>query len=50
MNSFERFNEEKLPSRKYFYSSSEDGKTGDDGKISDISVKDYLISHISDKN
>ena len=44
MNSFERFNERKLPARKYFYSSTEDGKTGDDGKISDghISVKDFL--------
>ena len=34
MNSFERFNEEKLPSRKYFYSSTKDEKIGDDGKIS----------------
>ena len=44
MNSFERFNEEKLPARKYFYSSTKDGKIGDDGKISGghISVKDYL--------
>ena len=44
MNSFERFNEEKLPARKYFYSSTKDGKIGDDGKISDghISAKDYL--------
>ena len=44
MNSFERFNEEKLPARKYFHSSTKDGKIGDDGKISDghISVKDYL--------
>ena len=44
MNNFERFNEEKLPARKYFYSSTKDGKIGDDGKISDghISVKDYL--------
>ena len=43
MNSFERFNKEKLPARKYFYSSTKDGKI-DDGKISDvhISVKDYL--------
>ena len=34
----------KLPARKYFYSSTKDGKIGDDGKISDghISVKDYL--------
>ena len=44
MNSFERFNEEKLPARKCFYGSTKDGKIGDDGKISDghISVKDYL--------
>ena len=44
MNSFERFNEEKLPARKYFYSSTKDEKIGDDGKIPDghISVKDYL--------
>ena len=27
-NSFERFNEEKLPSRRYFYSSTKDGKIG----------------------
>ena len=33
-----------MPARKYFYSSTKDGKIGDDGKISDdyISVKDYL--------
>ena len=33
-----------LPARKYFYSSTKDGKIVDDGKISDgyISVKDYL--------
>ena len=44
MNSFERFNEEKFPARKYFYSSTKDGKIGDDCKISDghISVKCYL--------
>ena len=44
MKSFGKFNEEKLPGRKYFYSSTKDGKIGDDGKISDghISVKDYL--------
>ena len=35
MDSFERFNEEKLPDKKYFYSSIKDGKIGDDGKISD---------------
>ena len=44
MNSFERFNEGKLPARKYSYSSTKDGKIGDDGKISDghKSLKDYL--------
>ena len=44
MNSFERLNEEKLPARKHFYSSTKDGKIVDDGKIPDdyISVKDYL--------
>ena len=44
MNIFERFNEEKLPATKYFFSSIKKGKIGDDGKISDghISVKDYL--------
>ena len=44
MSSFKRFNEEKLPARKYFYSSTKDGKINDDGKKSDdhISLKDYL--------
>ena len=44
MNSFERFNEEKLPVKKYFYSSIKDGKIGDSAKISDghIGVNDYL--------
>ena len=30
MNSFERLNEEKLPARKYFYSSIKDWKIGDE--------------------
>ena len=45
VNSFERFNEEKLLAKKYFLSSTKKkGEIGDDGKISDghISVKDYL--------
>ena len=44
MNSFKRFNEEKLPARKKFYNSTKDEKIGDDGKISDgqISVKHYM--------
>ena len=38
------YSEEKLPARKYFFSSIKKEKIGDDGKISDghISVKDYL--------
>ena len=44
INSFERFNEEKLPATKYFYSSTKRGKIANDGKISDAhtSFKDYL--------
>ena len=44
MNCFERFNENKLPTMKYFYSSTKDGKIGDDGKTSEghIIVKNYL--------
>ena len=44
MNSFKRFNEEKLPAKKYFFSSTKKGQIGDDGKISDghRSFKDYL--------
>ena len=45
MDNFERFNEEKLPARKYFFSSTKKGKIDDDGKISDghISIKDYMM-------
>ena len=32
MGSFERFNEEKLPDRKCFFSSTKKGKIGEDGK------------------
>ena len=44
MNSFERFNEKKLPARKYFFSSKKKRKIDDDGKKSDghISLKNYL--------
>ena len=44
MNSFKRFNEEKLCARKYFFSSTIEGKIAEDGKISDvhISIEDYL--------
>ena len=44
MNNFERFNEEKLPPRKYLFRSTKKGKIDNDGKISDghVSIKDYL--------
>ena len=44
MNSFKRLNEENLPTRKYFFSSTKKGKIDIDGKISDghISIEDYL--------
>ena len=44
MNNFERFNEEKLPTRKYLFSSAKKRRINNDGKISDghISIKDYL--------
>ena len=48
MNSFKRFNEEKLCARKYFCSSIKDKKTGDDGKMADghVSIKDYMVCEI----
>ena len=48
MNSFERFNEKKLPTKNFFYSSIKDGKIGNDGKISDddINVYDYLTCNL----
>ena len=44
MNSFKRFNEEKLSDRKHFYISTKNKKIFDDGKKSDghISFEDYL--------
>ena len=45
MNSFKRFDEDKLPARKYFFSLTKREKIDNDGKISDghISIKDYVI-------
>ena len=45
MNSFKIFNEEKLPARKDFFSSTKKGKIDNDGKISDfhLSIEDYLM-------
>ena len=44
MNSFKRFNEDKLCARKYFYSSIKDKKISEDGKISDghVSIEEYM--------
>ena len=45
MNSFKRFNEEKWPARKYFFSSTKKGKIDEDNKISDghLNIEDYLM-------
>ena len=45
MNSFKIFDEDKLPARKYFFSSTKKRKIDEDGKISDghVSIKNYLI-------
>ena len=45
MNSFERFNEEKLPDKKYFYRSLKYKTTGYDGEKLDgrISHEEYLM-------
>ena len=45
MNSFKKFNEEKLCARKYFFSSTKKGKNNNDSKVSDghASIKDYLM-------
>ena len=36
MNSFERFNKEKLPARNYFFTSIKNGKISDDGKYQTV--------------
>ena len=45
MNGFERFNEDKLPARKYFFSSTKKEKIDNDSKTSDghISIVAYLL-------
>ena len=45
MDSFEKFNKEKLPARKNFLRSIKKGKIDEDGKIPNghISIKDYLM-------
>ena len=44
MNSFKRFDKEKLPARKHFFSSTKKGKIDNDGKISDgqIIIEDNM--------
>ena len=44
LNSFEKFNKEKLSARKHFFSSIKKRTIDEDGKVSDghVSVKDYL--------
>ena len=52
MNSFKRFNENKLCARKYFYGSAKDKKISEDGKVSDghVSIEDYMVcERIRDK-
>ena len=46
MNSFERFNGEKLSARKKLFSSAEKRKISNDGKILDghVSIENYLMS------
>ena len=45
MNSFKRFNEDKVYAKKYFYSLTKDKKISEDGKISDghVSIEDYMV-------
>ena len=45
MDCFKRFNEEKLPDKKCFYSLVKDGKTNDNGEKLDgrIRDEDYLM-------
>ena len=45
MNSFKKFDEDKSPVRKYFFSSTKKGKIDNNGKISDghMSIEDYLM-------
>ena len=53
MNNLEKFNEEKLSARKYFFSSTKKGKIGHDSKKSDgqINFKDYFpCEKICDKS
>ena len=45
MNSFKRFNEDKLCARKCFYSSTKDKKISENGKISHghVSIEDHMV-------
>ena len=45
LNSFKKFDGDKLPARKYYFSSTKKGKIENNSKISDghLSIEDYLI-------
>ena len=43
MDSFKRFNEEKLPYKKYFYSSVKNGATDDNGEKLDGHISNEII-------
>ena len=43
MDSFKRFNAEKLPDKKYFYSSVKDGTTDDNGEKLDGHISNEII-------
>ena len=45
MDSFKRFNKEKVTGNEFFYSSLKDGTTGDNDKKLDVHIsdEDYLI-------
>ena len=44
MDSFKRFNEEKLPDKKCFYNSVKDGTTGDNGKKLDGHINENYLT------
>ena len=43
MDSFKRFNEEKLPDKEYFYSSVKNGATDDNGEKLDGHISNEII-------
>ena len=47
MNSFKRFDEDKLPARKYFFSSTKKGNIDSDGKISDDHISIWSHNYVT---